>query len=312
MVAAGLPLPALSESGADLPAGVSFDAATGVLSGTPAAGTDDTYVLSFTAANGVEAAATQSFTLSVYQPPTVTSAGSTAFTVGSYGSFTVMDEAPPAPYPLLSESGALPSGVSFTTAAGVLSGIPAAGTGAAYDLTFTAANGIGTQATQNFVLTVDEAPSFTSSASATFIGTFACAVTVTTGGFPAPTLTEASGDVLPSGVSFNAATGVLSGTPARGDAADSPYILTFTAANGIGCAATETFILSVNPAYVPTFLSAAATTSLAGSADSFTLTADSRPAPTLSEAGAMPPGVSFNAAAGVLSGTPAAGSRRHL
>ncbi len=38
---------------------------TGLLSGTPAAGTAGTYAMTFTAANGVGAAAVQSFTLTV-------------------------------------------------------------------------------------------------------------------------------------------------------------------------------------------------------------------------------------------------------
>ena len=41
------------------------------------------------------------------------------------------------PAPTLSETGALPSGVTFNTATGVLSGTPAAGTGGTYPLTFT-------------------------------------------------------------------------------------------------------------------------------------------------------------------------------
>ena len=58
---------------ASLPTGVTFDAATGVLSGTPAAGTANTYPITFTATNGVGSPATQSFTLTV-NPATSTSA----------------------------------------------------------------------------------------------------------------------------------------------------------------------------------------------------------------------------------------------
>jgi large repetitive protein len=48
-----------------LPRGVTFAAATSVLSGTPAAGTAGTYTLHFTAGNGVGANATRIFTLTV-------------------------------------------------------------------------------------------------------------------------------------------------------------------------------------------------------------------------------------------------------
>ena len=68
VTASGVPTPTLSENSSDtLPTGVTFNAATGVLSGTPAAGTGGTYTLHFTASNGVLPDATQIFTLTVSQ-----------------------------------------------------------------------------------------------------------------------------------------------------------------------------------------------------------------------------------------------------
>ena len=64
MTATGLPAPAVTEAGA-LPAGISFDPASGVLSGTPAAGTMGSYVVIFTAQNGVAPNASQNFTLNI-------------------------------------------------------------------------------------------------------------------------------------------------------------------------------------------------------------------------------------------------------
>jgi hypothetical protein len=62
----------LSESGA-LPGGVTFNAATGALSGTPpAVGTQGAYPITFTAMSGVAPNATQSFTLTVSPPIAIT------------------------------------------------------------------------------------------------------------------------------------------------------------------------------------------------------------------------------------------------
>ena len=72
----GFPVAALSVDGA-LPAGVSFTDAgdgTATLAGTPAGGTAGVYRLTITAANGASADATQEFTLTVGQPPAITSA----------------------------------------------------------------------------------------------------------------------------------------------------------------------------------------------------------------------------------------------
>ncbi len=89
--------------------------------------------------------------------PAVTSAASTTFTEGSEGHFTVT--ATGSPTPTLSESGTLPSGVTFNAATGVLSGTPSQ-TGE-FTITFTASNGVGAPATQSFKLTVDAAASTT-------------------------------------------------------------------------------------------------------------------------------------------------------
>jgi hypothetical protein len=91
----------------------------------------------------------------VNQSAAITSASGTTFTVGAAGSFTVTATGSPAP--TLSESGALPSGVGFNPGTGLLSGTPGAGTAGTYSITFTAHNGVGSDATQSFTLTVVQA-----------------------------------------------------------------------------------------------------------------------------------------------------------
>ena len=168
----GSPTPTLTETGT-LPSGVTFSSSngTGTLSGTPAAGTAGSYPLTFAASNGVGTAASQSFTLTVNQAsqaPTITSASSTTFTVGTAGTFTVTTTG--SPTPTLTETGTLPSGVTFSSSngTGTLSGTPAAGTAGSYPLTFAASNGVGTAASQSFTLTVNRAPAITSASSTTF------------------------------------------------------------------------------------------------------------------------------------------------
>ncbi len=155
MKATGSPAPTISESGT-LPSGVKFKPkplGKGKLSGIPASGTGGSYLLTFTASNGIGKAAKQSFTLKVDQPPTFTSADSAAFAAGSAGSFLITTSGYPAA--ALSETGLLPSGVTFVdngNGSATLSG--AASTSGNYPITFKASNGVGSPVTQSFTLTV--------------------------------------------------------------------------------------------------------------------------------------------------------------
>jgi hypothetical protein len=92
--------------------------------------------------------------------PSITSGSNTTFTVGAAGAFTVTTTGTPTPS--LTETGALPSGVTFKdngNGTATLSGTPASGMGGTYSITFTASNGIGTAASQKFTLVVGSAAS---------------------------------------------------------------------------------------------------------------------------------------------------------
>ncbi len=241
VTATGTPTPTFSLSGS-LPTGVTFNTTTGVLSGTPAAGTAATYNVTITATNGVNPDATQNFTLTVAagaSAPTFTSPNNTTFTTGSAGSFNVT--ASGSPSATFSTTGTLPSGVTLS-AGGVLSGTPAAGTGGTYAFTITATNGINPDATQSFTLTVNQAPAITSATSTNFLVGSAGSFAVTATGFPTSFTYGVTGS-LPAGVTLNTSTGVLSGTPDAGTSG--AYPITLTASNGVGSAASQSFTLRV-------------------------------------------------------------------
>jgi sugar lactone lactonase YvrE len=86
------------------------------------------------------------------------------------------------------------------------------------------------------------APTITSADNATFTEGTSGTFTVTADGDPAPTF-SLSGDALPSGITFNETTGVLSGTPDAGT--NGTYSITITAGNGVSPDATQSFSLYV-------------------------------------------------------------------
>ena len=318
----GYPTPSFTEVGG-LPLGVSFtDDGNGdaTLSGTPSTsgiGTGGTYSLTFTAANGVGTAYTQSFLLTVDEAPGITSLGSTTFTAGTTNTFTVTTQSKDYPTVSFAVSGAtLPAGLSFNDTTGALSGTPSTsppGTGGTYNLVFTAANGISPVATQSFLLTVDEAPHFTDTPSTTFTAGVNNTYTLMTQGqdFPTASFTITAA-ALPSGINLTDngnGSAVLSGTPSvQGAGTGGTYSLTFVAGNGISPAATQHFLLTVDEA--PGITSANNVTFTAGSTNTFTVTTrtDDFPTPSFAASGnTLPTGLTLtdngNGTA-TLSGTP--------
>ncbi len=302
---AGIPTPSLTETGV-LPSGITFTDngnGAGTLSGTPASGTSGTYPITFTASNSA-GSVSQSFTLTVELGVSITSGTSTTFTLGSPGSFTISTVGTPTPS--ITETGALPSGVTFVdngNGSGSLSGTPAAGTTGAYPITFSASNG-ASSATQNFTLTVNEGPAITSGSATTFTTGTAGSFLVTSVGSPLPALTESG--PLPSGITFvdnGNTTATLSGTPAP--SSGGIYPITIIAANGVGTNSTQSFTLNVNQGLAIT--SGSMTTFTVGSTGWFSVTTVGFPIPAVTETGSLPGGVTFvdngNGTA-TLSGTP--------
>jgi hypothetical protein len=236
-------------------------------SGTPTATGTETFTI--TASDGVGTNATQNFTLTVNQAPSITSANSTSFTVGTAGSFTATANGYPAP--TISETGTLPSGVTFN--AGVLSGTPAAGTGGSYPITITATNGVGSDATQNFTLTVDQPPVFSTANSTAVTAGTSLSFTVTASGYPSPTTLAVSnvqnavaGVIIPSSGTGSIA---LSGTPT----ASGTETFTITATNGAAQQTTQNFTLTVNPGAATHFSISGPASTVAGAPLSVTVTA---------------------------------------
>jgi YVTN family beta-propeller protein len=108
---------------------------------------------------------------------------------------------------------------------------------------------------------------------------------------------------LPDWLTLNSS-GLLSGTAPPGSEGSS-FVIAVTAANGIAPPYTADFYVTVEE--LPVITSADQATFAAGSAGGFTVSATGFPAPTFSETGTLPTGVAFSSA-GVLSGTPAAGT----
>jgi hypothetical protein len=289
----GEPAAAMSETG-NLPAGLTFvdnGNGTATIAGTAAAKSGGTYPIIISASNA-SGTATQAFTLTNSEAPTITSAATAPFYIGSNGTYTVTTTGYPAA--TITETGTLPAGLTFTapspaTGTATISGSTTAAVGT-YPVSISATNSSGSVATLALSVTVATTgpPAITSPATADFNMGQAGEVAVTTTGGPTPTLTESG--ALPAGLSFVASTNgtaLIEGTPTAAGVTD----VTVTATNGITPNATQTLAIVVDAG--PSFTSAASGTLIQGVPGSVTVTTGGYPAPSLGWSGSVPAGLSF-------------------
>jgi Putative Ig domain/Bacterial Ig domain len=302
----GRPKPSIAQGGT-LPAGVTFvdgtgsNKGTGVLSGTPGPLTGGVYPLTFQATSPRGTSPLQNFTLTVNQAPSITSGNTATFTRNSFGTFTIT--ALGFPTPAISLTGTLPAGLSFVdngNGTATIDGTPTAAGGAYGGFTVTASNGVGTNATQGLTVVINEAPAITSASSTGFNAGVFAAFTVTTTGFPTPTLSETG--ALPSGITFTDngnGTATLGGTAVQGSGG--VYTITINATNVAGTAP-QTFTITVCNTIAVT--NPGTTTGTVGSVFSqdFTQTGAVGGA-TFATSSTLPAGLTL-ATNGTLSGTP--------
>ena len=233
--AVGYPAPTFSLKSGTLPPGLTLSA-LGTLSGTPTQA--GTYSGTISAANGVSPNATQDFSITIQQPiaPSITNGPAPAIVnLNASYSYTFTSAGFPAPTFSVS-AGSLPPGLSLSSA-GVLSGTPTV-TGV-YTGTISADNGFSPAATQNFSITVEEAPTITSTPLVAPVAINAeYDFTFTSTSYPPPTYSVTAGS-LPPGLTLSSS-GVLSGSATQ----TGTFTGTITATNAAG-STSQTFTITV-------------------------------------------------------------------
>lgn len=290
-----------------LPAGLSLNATTGVISGTPTAITPQA-VYTVTASN---ATGTSSFgvTITVNEGPPLSLAYATpvVYVVGT----AIASNTPTSTGGAItsySVSPALPGSLSLNTTTGVISGTPSASAAAA-DYTVTGSNGAGSvQAVVNIKVDASlQAPSGLS---------YSTPVTYTTGTAITANVPSVSGGAvttwsvspaLPSGLTLNATTGTISGVPTT---VTSAATYTVTAANATG--STQAAVSITITLGAPTNLvydnNPALGYVLGGTFPTMTPSSQGGAVASYSVSPALPAGISLNTSTGVISGSPTATS----
>jgi hypothetical protein len=270
-----------------LPAGLSINASTGVVSGTTSTVGLFKGTLYFSFGSASSSYPDQITVDAAAGAPTISSDGSAFGTVGTPFLYTIAASNSPASY----NYAPLPPGL--TASGALISGTPT--TPGLFFTSISANNGIGQGGIVVLMFTISPAgpiPSITSMAleSSPAGAAFSYAITATN----SPTSFSAAG--LPAGLSLDASTGLISGTPGAPQVASIPI----SAANSYGSSLPRNLILTIGNFSAVT--SATSMSGMAGSAFAYTLTANNSPASY--DLTGLPSGLSIDPATGVVSGTP--------
>ncbi|HWR53098.1 MAG TPA: Ig domain-containing protein [Bryobacteraceae bacterium] len=237
---AGLPPYSWSTAGGSLPSGLSLDASTGVLSGRPATAGSFSFTVRVTDNGG--SAVTKDFSLTVSGGLAIqTASGLPAAGVSVPYSFALSAAGGTAPYQWSVTNGALPAGLALNTSGAISGTASSAGT---FRFTVQVRDAAGATASRELTLAVTQSAQITSTAtlpSAT-AGVAYSHVLQAAGG-AAPYRWSILGGSLPAGLSLDAATGTLSGTPSA--TGDFSFTVRMTDANNTTDSQVFTLIVAV-------------------------------------------------------------------
>ena len=291
----------LSISAGAVPTGMTFTAATGVLNGTPTAA--GTFNFTVTATDTVGATGSQAYSIIIAAAVTVSPASLPNWTINRTGySQTVTSANGTGARTLSISAGAVPTGMTFTPATGVLNGTPtAAGT---FTFTVTATDTVGATGSQAYTIIINAVPSITTTSLPNWtINKTGYSQTIATSNGTSPITFAVTTGTLPTGLTITGSSGLVSGTPTA--AGTSNFTITATDAAGATAAQAYTVVIAaavtVTPASMPNW-----TINRTGYSQTVT-SANGTGTKTLSiSAGAVPTGMTFTPATGVLNGTPTA------
>jgi hypothetical protein len=235
----------LSYKASGLPAGLSINSTTGVISGTTKTAGTSSVTVTGTDSTGPSGSATFTWNIgTTSNTVTVTNPGSQTGTVGTAASLQIAATDSASGQALTYSATGLPTGLSISSTTGLISGTPT--TAGSSSVTVTAKDTTGASGSGSFTWTIN--PTATNTVTVTnpgsqtgTVGTAASLQIAATDSASGQALTY-SATGLPAGLSISSTTGLISGTPTT--AATSSVTVTATDTTGASGSATFSWTVS--------------------------------------------------------------------
>jgi hypothetical protein len=281
-----------------LPAGLTLEPGSGAIAGSPVSAGNFDFVIKATDKNG--ASATLSCAITVRGALTIPIPGVPDGLVNTAYSYTLSAIGGAPPYTWSVSVGSLPPGLTLSSA-GALSGTPTA-TGA-FAFTVRAQDATGASTEKPMVMNVSGGLTIPACPAPVAEAGLAYASDVSAIGGAPQYAWSIAGGALPAGISLNASTGRLSGSPSQAGVANFVLAVADAAARSASrsCAITVAPALAITATALPDANLAAPYSQLIG------VTGGLAPFVWSTSAGSLPPGLFLNSGAGQITGTPTVG-----
>ncbi len=238
----------LTYSASGLPAGLSINSSSGLISGTPTTAGTSSVTVTATDSTGASGSASFSWTVNSQtgNTVTVTNPGNQTSTVGTAVSLQIHATDSASGQTLTYSASGLPAGLSISSSSGLISGTPT--TAGTSSVTVTATDTTGASGSASFSWTVNSQTGNTVTVTnpgnqTSTVGTAVSLQIHATDSASGQTLTySASG--LPAGLSINSSSGVISGTPTTAGTSSTSV----TARDSTGASGSASFSWVVNSA----------------------------------------------------------------
>ncbi len=296
-----------------LPVSLSMNSSSGQITGTPGAGSENSYTILLSAqdSNGATTSVAQTalnIILPSVQAPTIRTSSLITATLGApfMQAILVQGGIPPLTFTDVNSSlGTI--GLSLDTRYGIISGTPSS-SGGPFAVTIRVTDSTGGSATQNYSLAINkpDAPRLLNSllSPGTVGQPYAAVIAADSKAQPLTYELASGSSALPAGLNLDSSSGLLSGAPTAAGTTQIQIKVT----DRFSSSSTQSYSLTINGVAAPDIATHNLTSGVAGTyyLQPLTATGGILPYQWQVSLGTLPPGLSLDPASGIISGTPTA------